>query len=173
MLCFRPLNLDYSTACLSRARSLPALPSSGESSAWQSQHPQQSGEEALPIIPSSRHATPATSPPRESGGGRTRASLLEKKAIDPLIDGEYGDSLVINDEDEVATLRELLRHKEEDLRMAAMIGQRLLDKQEELAADLEVGKVFHAATTTGVVPVVQHALAGTQQYSVPCTALHI
>ena len=43
-----------------------------------------------------------------------------------------------DDVDDVSLLRELTRQQEEDLRMAAMIGQKLLDTQEELHAELEV-----------------------------------
>lgn len=39
---------------------------------------------------------------------------------------------------EVAILRELVERHEADLKMAALIGQRLLDTQEELSAELEV-----------------------------------
>lgn len=42
--------------------------------------------------------------------------------------------------DEVAALHERLQGRDEDLRMAAIIGQRLLDTQEELSADLEARK---------------------------------
>lgn len=40
--------------------------------------------------------------------------------------------------DDVAALRELVHHQKEDLEMAALIGQRLLDSNEELSAKLEV-----------------------------------
>lgn len=40
--------------------------------------------------------------------------------------------------DEVAALRELVQRQKEDLEMAAMIGQGLLDSTEELSAKLEV-----------------------------------
>lgn len=42
------------------------------------------------------------------------------------------------DADEVSALRELVRRGEEDLQTAAIIGQRLLETQEELSAELEV-----------------------------------
>lgn len=55
------------------------------------------------------------------------------------VDEECGAKIAVDDGvDEVTALRELLERKNEDLRMAALIGQRLLDTQEELAAELEV-----------------------------------
>lgn len=42
------------------------------------------------------------------------------------------------DSDEVIALRELVQHQREDLKMAALMGQRLLDSTEEVSAKLEV-----------------------------------
>lgn len=42
------------------------------------------------------------------------------------------------EDEDIVALRELLQSREEDLRMAAIIGQRLLDTQEALTVDLEV-----------------------------------
>lgn len=50
------------------------------------------------------------------------------------VDGDNG----VGERKEIVVLRELLRSREEDLKMAAIIGQKLLDAQETLNAELEV-----------------------------------
>lgn len=45
-----------------------------------------------------------------------------------------------DDATEVVALRELVQHQQEDLETAALIGQRLLDRVEELSASLEASE---------------------------------
>ena len=65
----------------------------------------------------------------EAGGGQTNRQA-------EVISDADGDDVG----DDVTRLRELTQQQEEDLRTAAIIGQKLLDTQEELHAELEVGE---------------------------------
>lgn len=51
---------------------------------------------------------------------------------------EEGDGGENEENEDIFALQELLQSREDDLRMAAIIGQKLLDTQESLTVDLEV-----------------------------------
>lgn len=72
-------------------------------------------------------------------GDRATADGEECCEEDSDVDSEeVGGENGMGEKEDIAALRELLRSREEDLKMAAIIGQKLLDAQETLNAELEV-----------------------------------
>lgn len=88
-----------------------------------------------------------------SGGTRAAAAPAERSSrCDSTAQAQRAkiDSVDENDDDdEITTLRQAVQHQEEDLRMAALIGQKLLDTQEELSAELEVGRRTYSSSQNG------------------------
>lgn len=92
--------------------------------------------------------------PLKTGGGCTPKLLTLRQAADkttPLAEGESGSfgteldpSAIATGSggvpDDIADLKELISAQREDLKTAALIGQRLLDSNDELSAKLEVSR---------------------------------
>lgn len=98
-------------------------------------------EGGLPRVPQQR-GTPTVAYSDETSSCPGSVGEEQLSDVTPFVRGceersQYGTRLV-DDTDEVEPFRELVQRKDEDLRMAGLIGQRLLDKQEELVGELEV-----------------------------------